>query len=315
MSLKKKITSYTEIFSNNLNTVKDSCFSKDLSTIKEFDDKIIAIKNLIEEADAIVIGAGAGLSTSAGLAYDGERFEKLFPEYIEKYNFTDMYSAGFYPFDTQEEKWAYWSRQIYYNRYEVEVGKPYLDLLEIVKDKNYFVLTTNVDYQFQLAGFPEEKIFATQGDYGLWQCARACHNKLYPNKSQVSEMVKTQNDCKISSDLVPKCPVCGGQMENNLRADNFFVEDENWHKSCKRYEDFLIENKDKNIVFLELGVGMNTPVIIKYPYWKFTLQLKNARYVCINLNEAYTPDQILNKSICINYDIGKTLEKIIFSTF
>ncbi|MGM9531455.1 SIR2 family NAD-dependent protein deacylase [Intestinibacter sp.] len=299
MFLKKKIMPYTKGFSNNK-----------LSSIKEFEEKITAAKDLIDEADAIVIGAGAGLSTSAGLTYFGDRFEKLFPEYIEKYNFTDMYSAGFYPFDSQEEKWAYWSRHIYYNRYDVKAGKPYQDLLEIMKNKNYFVLTTNVDHQFQLAGFPDEKIFATQGDYGLWQCAKKCHDKLYSNKEQVIEMVKRQKNCKIPSDLVPKCPVCGGEMENNLRCDDYFVEDEAWHRASERYSEFLLENKDKNILFLELGVGMNTPVIIKYPFWRLTLQLKNARYICINLNEAYAPEQILDKSICINYDIGQALEKI-----
>lgn len=216
---------------------------------------------LLKNADAIVAGAGSGLSAAAGLTYSGERFKANFGEFIERYGMRDMYSAGFYPFPTQEEKWAYWSRHIYYNRYDVAPGEPYLDLYELLKDKNYFILTTNVDHQFWLAGFPEERIFATQGDYGLFQCARACHKKLYNNEAQVRSMVAQQKNCRIPSGLVPKCPVCGGNMEVNLRCDGYFVEDEAWMRACGRYEEFLRENKGRSVVYLELGVGMNTPVL------------------------------------------------------
>lgn len=215
-----------------------------------------------------------------------------------------MYSSGFYPFETQEEKWAYWSKHIYLNRYEFSVGKVYKDLLEIVSGKEYFVITTNVDHQFYKAGFPEERVFATQGDYGLLQCANGCHKKLYDNEAIIYEMVEKQRDCKVPSELVPKCPVCGGNMEVNLRCDEYFVEDEDWDNSLANYEKFIGENQNKNIVFIELGVGMNTPGIIKYSFWRMANNLNDAKYICINLNEAYAPDEIKNKSICINSDIS-----------
>lgn len=264
----------------------------------------------IAEADAIVIGAGAGLSTAAGFTYSGKRFQEHFSEFIEKYGMTDMYSAGFYPFQTQEEKWAYWSRHVYWNRYDVPAGQPYRDLYQIVKDKNYFIITTNVDHQFQLAGFPDEKIFATQGDYGLFQCARACHNRLYENESQVRDMMKHQEDCKIPEELVPKCPVCGGDMEVNLRSDSYFVEDLAWHRAAKRYEQFLKDSKGKRMIFMELGVGMNTPGIIKYPFWQMVNREQNALYICMNKGEAWAPQEIGTRSICINTDLAEALKKI-----
>lgn len=272
-----------------------------------FDEKIKSLKQLIESAEHIVIGAGSGLSTAAGFTYGGKRFEENFGPFIQRYGLKDMYSAGFYPFLTQEEKWAYWSRHIYLNRYDVEKGKPYLDLLDLVSGKDYFVLTTNVDHQFELCGFETERIFATQGDYGLFQCARACHKKLYDNEKIVREMIKEQSDCKIPSTLVPKCPVCGGNMEVNLRCDQYFVEDENWEKASQRYHQYLDKYKNEKILFLELGVGGNTPVIIKYPFWKMTSQWKKSFYVCINLNEAWAPEEIRRKSLCINGDIKEIL--------
>lgn len=265
---------------------------------------------LLENADAIVTGAGSGLSAAAGLTYFGERFTTHFHEFIERYGMKDMYSAGFYPFATQEEKWAYWSRHIYYNRYDVAAGPPYLDLYTLLKDKNYFILTTNVDHQFQLAGFPEERIFATQGDYGLFQCAKACHKKLYNNEAQVRAMVARQKNCLIPSELVPKCPVCGGNMEVNLRCDGYFVEDEAWMRACGRYEAFLRENKDRRVVYLELGVGMNTPGIIKYPFWQLTYNNPAAVYVCVNLAEACAPQEIKERSLCISGDIAQVLKEL-----
>ena len=271
------------------------------------DEKIHALKERIDSAEHIVIGAGSGLSTAAGFTYDGKRFEENFEPFIKRYGLKDMYSAGFYPFPTQEEKWAYWSRHIYLNRYDVEKGKPYLDLLGLISGKDYFVLTTNVDHQFELCGFDPERIFATQGDYGLFQCAKACHKKLYDNEKIVREMIKSQTDCKIPSSLVPKCPVCGGNMEVNLRCDQYFVEDENWEKAAQRYHHYLDKYKNEKILFLELGVGGNTPVIIKYPFWKMTSQWKKSFYACINLNEAWAPEEIRRKSLCINGDIKEIL--------
>lgn len=270
-------------------------------------EQIKRLRDEVSSADAILIGAGAGLSTSAGLAYSGKRFYKHFSDFAAKYGIRDMYSGGFYPFPTQEEFWAWWSRHIYFNRYGVTVGKPYADLLELVKDKNYFVLTTNVDHQFQLAGFDKERLFYTQGDYGLFQCSVPCHNKTYDNEGIVTEMVAKQEDMKIPSELIPKCPVCGKNMTLNLRSDNKFVEDEGWHNANQRYEDFLRKNKDKRILLLELGVGGNTPVIIKYPFWRITAQNPKATYACVNLGESLCPDEIEPQSICIDADIGKAL--------
>lgn len=274
-------------------------------------EKLRSMALILNRADALVIGAGAGLSASAGFTYDGPRFTDNFSEFIERYGMTDMYSAGFYPFKTPEEKWAYWSRHIYVNRYDMEAGRAYKDLFQLVNDRNYFVITTNVDHQFQLAGFDDDRIFATQGDYGLFQCKRACHKRLYENEDQIREMVKHQKNCRIPSSLVPKCPVCGGEMEVNLRADGFFVEDGSWHRAAQRYEGFLNENMEKSIVFLELGVGMNTPGIIKYPFWKMTKGMSRAFYICINRGEAWAPGEIEDRSICVDGDIGELLNQLL----
>lgn len=272
--------------------------------------KVEKIVSAIKNANAIVIGAGAGMSASAGLTYSGSRFTDNFQEFIKRYGIRDMYSAGFYPFPTQEEKWAYWSRHINMNRYEFPAGKPYTDLLSIIKEKEFFVITTNVDHQFQKSGFSEDKMFATQGDYGLFQCSLACHKKLYSNEAQIKEMVKVQKDCKIPSELVPKCPVCGCDMTINIRSDEYFIEDEAWEVAASNYEAFLEKYKSEKLLFLELGVGMNTPAIIKYPFWQMTNSFRNPGYVCLNLNESYAPDEIKNKSICVDNDITAELEII-----
>ena len=269
------------------------------------------IQKWFSEAEAIVIGAGAGLSSSAGFTYAGERFEKYFFDFAKKYGFRDMYSGGFYPYPSLEEFWAYWSRYIYINRYDQPAGKPYETLLRLVQGKNYFVLTTNVDHRFQAAGFEKERLFYTQGDYGLFQCSVPCHQKTYDNEKQVREMLARQKDMEIPSALVPRCPVCGKPMSMNLRADNTFVEDEDWHAAYERYDRFISENAGKKVLFLELGVGMNTPGIIKYPFWQMTYRNKNARYACVNLEGAYAPEEIKERSACIAGDIGEVLEKLL----
>lgn len=278
---------------------------------QNYSDNINRLKEKVETADAILIGAGAGVSISAGLTYSGERFDKYFSDFKAKYGITDMYSGGFYPFDTLEEYWAWWSRHIYVNRYDVQPGKPYKDLLELVKDKDYFVLTTNVDHQFQLAGFDKKRLFYTQGDYGLWQCSKPCHNKTYDNEEAVRKMITEQKNMKIPTELIPHCPKCGAPMTMNLRCDDTFVQDEAWYQAAERYDLFLKRHKDLNILFLELGVGLNTPVIIKYPFWRMTAGNKNAMYACINLGEAVCPAEIENQSICIDSDIGTVLEALI----
>ena len=272
-----------------------------------FSDNIKKLKNEIDTADAIVIGAGAGLSASAGFDYAGERFERYFSDFHKKYGITDMYSGGFYPFETPEEYWAWWSRQILVNRYDAPVGKPYADLLKLVKDKDYFVLTTNVDHQLQRAGFDKKRLFYTQGDYGLWQCSKACHNKTYDNEEAVRRMVAEQDNMKIPSELIPKCPVCGAPMTMNLRCDDSFVQDDGWYSAADRYEDFIRRHMEKHMLYLELGVGFNTPAIIKYPFWRMTAGNANAVYTCINSGEMLCPKEIENRSICLDRNIADIL--------
>lgn len=276
-----------------------------------YSDKLSRLKDKIAAADAIVIGAGAGLSTSAGFDYSGERFEKYFADFHKKYGITDMYSGGFYPFETLNEYWAWWSRHILVNRYNAPVGKPYSDLLKAVSDKDYFVLTTNVDHRFQLAGFDKKRLFNTQGDYGLWQCSEPCCNETFDNENAVRTMVKEQCNMKIPDELIPRCPHCGKPMAMNLRCDNSFVQDEGWHAAAERYEEFIRKHRNLHILFLELGVGFNTPRIIKYPFMQMTAENPKAIYACINMNEAYAPDEIADRAICIDGDIGKVIENII----
>lgn len=278
--------------------------------IKDYSDKIYALKAAIDDSEAVCIGAGAGLSTAAGFTYSGERFHENFHDFEAKYNFHDMYLGGFYHYDTPEEFWAYWSRYIFINRY-LDPPKPvYNELFELVKDKNYFVITTNVDHCFQKAGFDKQRLFYTQGDYGLFQCCVPCHNKTYDNEEIVRKMVKNQRDMKIPPELLPKCPVCGKPMTMNLRSDNKFVEDDGWHAACKRYEDFIRKNKNKRILFLELGVGFNTPAIIKFPFMRMTYMNRKAVYACVNYGDAFSPDEIKDRSVIINEDIFKALSDI-----
>ena len=275
------------------------------------DQQLEVLKNQIETADAIVIGAGAGLSTAAGLTYSGERFEKYFFDFANEYGIKDMYSGGFYPFEDMETYWAWWSRHIYINRYMPIPNDAYGKLLELVKDKDYFVLTTNVDHCFQRSGFDKKRLFYTQGDYGLFQCSEPCHNKTYDNEEIIRKMYDAEKNMKIPTDLIPVCPVCGRPMTTNLRADDRFVQDEGWYAACGRYEDFIRRHEGLKTVYLELGVGYNTPVIIKYPFWKQTAQNENASYVCINLGEADAPPEIRNRSVCIDADIAKVINDLI----
>ena len=272
-------------------------------------DNIEKLKEKIRTADAVVIGAGAGLSTAAGFTYSGERLEKHFSDFRKKYGFEDMYSGGFYPYKTPEEHWAYWSRYIFVNRYMDPPTDLYNKLYESVKDKDYFVITTNVDHCFQKAGFDKKRLFYTQGDYGLFQCSEPCCRETFDNKDTIFEMLKQQKDMKIPTELLPVCPHCGKPLTMNLRSDDKFVEDEGWHRAAERYENFLRTREGQKILFLELGVGYNTPVIIKYPFWQMTAKNPNATYACINQGQAVCPAEIRNKSICINDDISNIINK------
>lgn len=268
---------------------------------------ISRLADTIAAVDAVVVGAGAGLSTSAGFTYSGERFQKHFAEFIETYGFSDMYSAGFYPFKTLEERWAYWSRHIWHNRYTPASKDTYTKLAQLLAGKDFFVLTTNVDHQFQLAGFPKDRLFYTQGDYGLWQCSQPCHENTYDNYETVKLMVETQRDMRVSSELVPYCPRCGEPMSMNLRIDNTFVEDAGWHQAAQRYQDFMAAHRYSRVLYLELGVGANTPGIIKYPFWQRTYANPLATYACINFGQAQAPIEISERSILIDGDIHRVL--------
>ena len=271
-------------------------------------DCISKLRETLNNADAIVIGAGSGLSTSAGFVYTGERFEKYFSDFAAKYGFHDMYSGGFYPYSTLEEHWAYWSRYIYINRY-MNAPKPvYEKLLSLVKDKDYFVLTTNVDHQFQKAGFDKHRLFYTQGDYGLFQCSEPCCQETYDNEECVKDMLEFQEDMRVPTELIPRCPKCGKPMTMNLRSDNTFVQDDGWYRAAERYEEFLRRHENLHILFLELGVGYNTPAIIKYPFWQMTVKNPKAVYACLNFGEAFCPEQIKSQAICINTDIKALIE-------
>lgn len=276
----------------------------------DFSEQISRLKASLGAAEAVLIGAGAGLSASAGLTYGGARFLKYFADFHAKYGITDIYSGGFYPFETAEEYWAWWSRHIYYNRY-VEPPKPVYDALYgLVKDKDYFVVTTNVDHCFQRAGFDKWRLFYTQGDYGLFQCSVPCCQKTYDNGETVRRMVEAQQNMKIPSALIPCCPVCGKPMTVNLRSDNTFVQDKGWYAAYERYKNYLEKHKKDRVLYLELGVGGNTPAIIKYPFWRFTHRNPKATYACINYGEAVCPREIQSQAVLIDGDIGEVLLRL-----
>ena len=290
-------------------------------------DKVKELRDRLEWADTVIIGAGAGLSTASGFIYTGERFRTYFQDFANKYRFEDMYTGGFYPYKTFNEHWAYWSRYIYINRYMNPPKPLYQELYKLVKNKDYFVLTTNVDHCFQKAGFDKNRLYYTQGDYGLFQCSKPCHQETYDNAEIICEMVKAQGwqigadhslylpegvvaKMYVPDELIPYCPKCGAPMSVNLRADATFVQDEGWDRAAERYAVFLERHRNRKVLFLELGVGYNTPGIIKYPFWQMTAENPKARHVCINYGEAYVPEEIAKRSICIYADIEEILKQL-----
>lgn len=324
---KQQPDGYRDTIEQGLNAVRFF----DQGIISDFlskEESIQKLKEVIADADAIVIGAGAGLSTAAGLTYSGERFQKYFFDFARRFGIRDIYSGGFYPFPDKETFWAWWARHIYYNRY-IDAPKPvYSNLFKLVEGKDYFVITTNVDHQFQKAGFDKKRLFYTQGDYGLFQSVNRKIQKTYDNEEWVMQVMKAQGFVKdengvyqppangkhlmrIPTELIPKCPNDGSDMTLNLRSDDSFVEDEGWHKASAAYADFLSRHKADRVLYLEIGVGANTPVIIKYPFWQMTLQNDNATYACLNYNEAFCPVEIQIQSICINGDANEIIRKLL----
>ena len=265
------------------------------------------LENLLNEYDTIVVGAGSGLSAAAGFEYGGKTFMDNFKYMYDLYGYTNMYEASFHDFSTQEEKWGFFSKMIYLNRYQGKGNKLYKRLFELIKTKDYFIITTNVDHQFQLAGVDKARLFYTQGDYGLFQCQTPCHNKTYDNEKIVKEMLKNLNNHKIPTSLIPRCPICGKPMTMNLRCDDTFVEDEGWHKAKQRYINFINKVKNKKVLYLELGVGNSTPGWIKYPFMNLTNENKNAMYVVVNEEKQFIPKVIEKKTIVINDNINNVL--------
>ena len=314
---------YQESIQKGLSAVR--YFSRNMSFgegTKE--ERIARLKEEITTADAVVIGAGSGLSTSAGLTYSGERFNRYFYDFAERFGIRDIYSGGFYPFPDDETRWAWWARHIYFNRYIDAPKSVYKELLELVKDKDYFVITTNVDHQFQRAGFDKKRLFYTQGDYGLFQTVDGRNGKTYDNEEWVMKAMEAQGfvrdedgifqvpedgrlSMSIPTELVPKCPDDGSAVTMNLRADDSFVEDDGWHRASAAYSDFLRRHEGLHVLYLELGVGANTPVIVKYPFWQMTMANDKAVYACLNYGEAFCPGEIEDRSICIDGDIGEVL--------
>ena len=277
---------------------------------QNFSTQVDKLRGALATADAVVVGAGAGLSTAAGYTYSGPRFSRLFGDFAARYGFSDMYSGGFYPYDTLEEHWAFWSRYVMCNRYEPILGRVYQQLLDLLRNRDYFVLTTNVDHCFQRAGFDKQRLFYTQGDYGLFQCSRPCCQETWDNEDAVRAMVDQQSDLRIPSELVPHCPHCGAPATINLRSDGTFVEDEGWHKAAARYSEFLRRHEGMRTLYLEIGVGGNTPGIIKYPFWQMTAANPRATYACVNLGEACAPRELERQSILIDASADEVVAQL-----
>ncbi|MTQ95668.1 Sir2 silent information regulator family NAD-dependent deacetylase [Pseudoflavonifractor sp. BIOML-A6] len=284
--------------------------SSRISTSPSTGSSLAELRAALDRAGAVVVGAGAGLSASAGHAYSGPRFETHFADFIAKYHYRDMYSAGFWPYPTPEEYWAYWSRHIWLNRYAEDGGAVYGDLLELLRGRDYFVLTTNVDHCFQRAGFDKSRLFYTQGDYGLFQCSLPCRQTTYDNEKAVRRMVAEQENLRVPTALVPRCPACGEPMTVNLRCDDAFVQDPGWYAARRRYTDFLHSHDAGSVLYLELGVGYNTPAIIKYPFWRRTLANPDAVYACVNLGQAPAPKELAPRAISVDGDIARVLSAL-----
>ena len=290
-------------------------------------EQVALLREKLSQADAVMIGAGAGLSTAAGYVYAGERFSRFFSDFGQKYGFTDMYSGGFYPYPTPEERWAYWSRFIWVNRYMAVPGRVYQDLRSAIGGRDYFVLTTNVDHCFQRAGFDKKRLFYTQGDYGLFQCSKPCCHLTWDNEDTIRAMVLAQGFeigednglilpegrtalTSVPSELAPRCPNCGRPLTTNLRADDRFVEDEGWQAAAAEYEAWVTAHRREAVLYLEIGVGYNTPGIIKFSFWQQVYQNPKAFYACLNPDVAPVPEQIRERTLLIGGDASEAIREL-----
>jgi NAD-dependent SIR2 family protein deacetylase len=275
--------------------------------------KASIIKTAIVKTDLIIVGAGSGLSTAAGLVYDDPKtFTAWFPSYREHYGLHTINEASFYQFPSPEEYYAYWSRFISKVRYKYPAGKPYFDLYRILENKDYFILTTNTDGQFLKSGFDPEKICTPQGDYAFFQCSRPCNGKVYHNEEMIEKILSQigNNDFAIKTEDIPRCPDCGSMLVPNIRTAANFVE-EPWIKNYMEINNLLSAHKGKNILLLELGVGYNTPNIIRFPFELLTLQRKNTELIRISLaaERISLVGDAVNATI-IQTDIGTVLHEL-----
>ena len=276
-------------------------------------ERIDLLRQAIKEADNIIIGAGSGLSTAAGIDYAGEDFRREFAPWIERYGITDLYTSSFYPFETEEEKWAYWAKHIWFSRYRTGATDLYKLLYSIFNSQfsifNLFVVTTNVDGQFELAGFPKERIFATQGDYCYFQPASGTPKTLIDNREWVMRVLPMIKDCSISTEMIPTMPD-GAPVAMNLRVDESFVEDFHWHQQAKRYTDFVQQASQGNLLLLEFGIGYNTPGIIRLPFEQMAQKFPNTTLVRFNRDNPEPYIQELPRFVAFTEDIATILQQL-----
>ena len=279
--------------------------------MNDFKEKLLLARKKLEAADAVVVGAGAGLSAAAGLDYSGDEYRKEFADYIKKYGFPDLYSSSFYEFPTEGQRWARWARHIDYIRFRPGAMPLYKELYDLVKDKNYFVITTNVDAQFRKAGFDSSRIFEVQGDYGLMQCAVGCHPKLYSVKETVENILGHSHDLTVDKEYVPVCPVCGGNMDVHVRKNQYFVQDKAWDEAASRYEEFMKRHADSGrVVLLELGIGYNTPAIIRFPFERVVYHNPNATLIRLNAEYPDGPAETASRTISFTENMGEVIDKL-----
>lgn len=265
----------------------------------------------LNKADAVLVGAGTGLSEAAGFTRTAPYFTRHFSDFIDKYGFEDLCTAARFNYPSQEEKWAFWSRAIYLYRYSPAPRPVYNTLFEIIKDKDYFVITTTADHMFQKSGFDSDRLFYTYGDYGTWQCSQPCNDATYDNEDAVRKMMEAQRDMKVPRSLIPICPACGRKMKVNLLTDDSFVENDGWYRAEERYEHYVRSHKSGRIVFLDIGTTASTPIIIKCPFTQMTYENPLATYATIADCALPEAEEIKDRALYVNNDIEQSLNQLL----